>query len=181
MSSETAVQKFKPGFGAFLAFGAAAAGSALAAVITPLVFAALMSITAALKSDHGSFENAFAVLFITGGFVAFFTFIFSFAPNFMGMCAIINAALSRKSGPLYYSGNKFLLAGAGYGLFVLFLSVCFMGAYTNKGGIGELFKSSLFFSLIPAAAFSGILNFKIASGIVRSALNENPKVKIDVQ
>ncbi len=181
MSSESPRRSFKSGFGIYLAIGGAVAGSAIAAVLAPVFVAIAVSVIGLFKTGLAGISAGLGVFLLTGLFFAFFTFAFSLIPNFLGMCAIMNAALSRKSGPLYYSRNKFLLAGAAYGLFILFLSVCFMGAYFNKGGIGALFKNLLFFWLIPAAAISGILNFKIAAVMMNSALHENPKVKIDGQ
>ncbi len=177
MSSEETGLKLKPGFGLYLAIGAAIAGSAVAAVLVPVFIAIAMSIIKLFKTGSASSEIDFP--FLTGAFYAGFTFVFSLIPNYLGMCAVMYAALSRKTGPLYYSKNDFSMAGALYGILILVLSVCLMETSFKKGLIEGLFNSFIFLWLLPAAAFSGILNFQIAAAKIRRALFENSQVKID--
>jgi hypothetical protein len=177
MSSESQNKPVKPGFGIFLAGGAAAAGSALAAIIAPICVAIALGISETLKGNLAGWGAALVVLFFPGVFIGFFTFVCSLVPNWIGMSVIISRELRSVRNPISLQGREFSAAGAAYGMAVLALSLLIMEVKWGEKSGGSYDLS--FIGLLPAAMISGVLTFRIAKAMIKSARSENFTVQIN--
>ncbi|MCC7038394.1 MAG: hypothetical protein IT560_13980 [Alphaproteobacteria bacterium] len=142
------------------ALGAANEGSAVAGILTSIVFAAF-SATAVFSAGGGlaALKNLIYGLYFPGIVITAHCFVFCYLPNFLGMYLMIGYRTKKQN---FLRGHLFMFyfLGVLYGIFVLAASALLMSFFLK--GI-FIFLDMHIAELVLSAIFSGILNLRLAT------------------